>query len=214
MRFKALMLALAFVMAAAGCSSSEDTTTTTSASGDTTGAETTTTGAESTTTTAAESTTTTAVEAAGGPDCLVGTWALDSEQFLNSMRDIFLEETEISEVSEIGGSYTIVMSSDGTLSGERDEWGFSLVSSEGTVNISMSGSETGTWSATDDQITIQMTGSDVQVSVSVVANGQEISIGNSPVDIPDAIANNAAYSCEGDVLTVESEDFTTVLNRA
>lgn len=211
MRTKTLLLFVALVMAVAGCGSSEETTTTTTEASGTTSAETTTTAADATTTTAAA--TTTMAEAAGGPECLVGAWELDSDQFLEQMRQIFLEEAQISEVSELGGSYTVVMSGDGTLTGERDNWGFSVVSSEGTVNISMSGTETGTWSATDSEITIQMTESDVQVSVTVEVDGQEISIGNSPVDIPDAIAENASYSCEGDVLTVASEDFETVLNR-
>ncbi len=208
---KLLLLGLLTSLVAAGCGSSSDTTTTTTGQTTTTAGVTTTSGGI-TSTTAADATTTSAV--AGGPDCVVGTWVFQSEAFIEAMRQLIAAEGESGEVSDTGGTYTVEMAADGTFTAERDEWGFSIATSDGTVVISVSGTDTGTWSATGDTITVETVSSNAEVSVTVETGGQVITLTDSPVDFPEGItAESAPYSCGGDTLTVTTEEYTAVLER-
>jgi hypothetical protein len=208
-RSKLLITSLVVLVVAAACGSSEDETTTTT----TPAAETTVTTPAATTTSVAEETTTTETASAGGQSCLIGTWVLDSDAFLAEIGKLFAAEgVPAGEVSEINGSYTVDMAADGSLSGIRDEWGFVMTTEQGTVTITMDGTETGTWSATDESITVSITSTDVDVTASIEAGGVVIDFPG--IDIPPTIAADSAYSCEGDVLTVSNEDVTSVLNRA
>ncbi len=213
MRIRSMILFLVVLVAVAGCGSSDETTTTTAPNATTTTLATATTDAGETTTTEADTTTSTAAVVSGGADCLVGTWAIDSAAFLEGLREVFADEGEEGLITEIKGTYTIEMAGDGTLSGERDEWGFTVETAEGTVDISMDGTEAGTWTATENTITVELTRSDMSVSVTVEAGGQTFTLDDSPVDIPDVITSASQYSCDGDSLTVTSEDVTFVLTR-
>lgn len=211
MPIRSLFLSLVVLAAVAGCGSSSDETTTTTAAGTTTTAA----GAgDDTTTTVADATTTTETIAAGGADCVSGTWVIDSPVFLESLREVFAGEAQGGEITEVNGTYTIEMAEDGTMSGQRDEWGFTVVTAEGTVAIIMDGTETGTWTATEDTITVEIATSDMSVSVTVEADGQTFTLGDSPVDIPDVITSASQYACDGDMLTVTSDGVEFVLARA
>jgi hypothetical protein len=214
MRIRMLIPFMVVIVVAAGCGSSDETTTTSAAATATTAASTDTTAADETTTTAAEAATTTVAIAAGGPACLVGTWLIDSDGFLESLRQVFADEAAGGEISEIKGAYTIEMAADGTLNGERDEWGFVVLTAEGTVDLTMDGTETGTWTATDDAITVEITTSDMSVSVTVSSGGQTFTLDDSPVDVPEVITSASQYSCDGDSLSVVSDGVTFVLIRA
>ena len=214
MSMRSLIISLVVLAVAAACGSSSDESTTTTSPGSTTTAAATT-GADESTTTAADTTTTTeTLTAAGGPSCVVGSWVVDSDAFLESLRQVFADEAAGGEITEINGTYTIEIAGDGTTSGEREEWGFTVLTAEGTVVISMDGTETGTWSATDDSITVETTTSDMNVSVTVEADGQVFTLTDSPVAIPDVITSASQYSCDGDSLSVTSEGVTFVLIRA
>lgn len=214
MRLRSLTVSLVVLVVAAACGSSSDETTTTTAPGSTTTAAATTGGDETTTTAADTTTSTETVAAAGGPSCVLGSWVVDSDAFLEGLRQVFADEATGGEITEINGTYTVEMSGDGTMSGERDEWGFTVLTTEGTVVISMDGTETGTWSATEDSITVETTTSDMNVSVSVEADGQVFTLTDSPVAVPDVITSASQYSCDGDSLTVTSDGVMFVLIRA
>ena len=206
---RSLIISVVVTTAVAGCATSEEATTTTAPGTTTTAAAT---AGDDTTTTAADITTTTEV-AAGGADCVVGSWVIDSDAFLESLRDVFADEATGGEVTEINGIYAVEMAADGTFTGERDEWGFTVLTAEGTVEIAMDGTETGTWSAAEDNITVETNTSAVNVSVTVTSGDQVFTLTDSPVDIPDVITSAAEYTCAGDVLTVTSDDVQFVLTR-
>jgi hypothetical protein len=71
-----------------------------------------------------------------------------------------------------------------------------------------------TWTAIEDTITVGITSSDLNVSVSVEADGQVFTLTDSPVDVPDVITDASQYTCDGDVLTVTSDGVPFVLTRA
>ena len=213
------ILSIALVMTA--CSPADeagDDSTTTSGAADTTtsaAAERTTTAAAETTTTTAAETTTTAPAATGGPSCVEGDWVFGPEGFVEAMRSVMTEEgMEGSEVAATDGTYTISFASDGTYTGVREDWGFSLATPDGTVVVSVSGEESGVWSADDSTITVTIESSDAQVSARVEADGQTFELPNSPVPVPEAIAESSSYECDSDTLTVTTDEATFQLDRA
>lgn len=217
-------LILSVALIATACSSDDgagETTTTASAETESTEAspeETTTTAAEeATTTTAAEATTTTGAAPAspGGSSCVEGDWVFGAEGFVEAMRSVMTDQDlEGAEVEATDGTYTISFAPDGTYTGVRDDWGFSVVTPDGTVVVMVNGDETGTWSADDSALTVAIEASDVQVSAQVVADGQTIDLPNSPVPVPEAIAESSSYDCDSDTLTVTTEEVTFELDRA
>jgi hypothetical protein len=217
-----LTLLLSVVLVVAACSPADeagDESTSTTAGAETTEAapETTTTEAveEPTTTVAAETTTTAAPAAAGGPSCIEGDWVFGSEAFVEAMRSVMSEqELEGSDVAATDGTYTISFAADGTYTGVREDWGFSIVTPDGTVVVTISGEESGAWSADDSTITVSIESSEAQVSARVEADGQTFELPNSPVQVPEAIAESSSYQCDSDTLTLTNDEATFQLDRA
>lgn len=202
----------------AACGSSDDAggdSTTTTHTPETTVEESpdTTDAPEQTTTT--EAVTTTAPAAAGGSSCIEGQWNFGSDTFVEVMNSM-ISDTEMgdAEVLPTDGTYLVTFEPDGTFTGERDDWGFSVVSSEGTFVVSIDGSETGTWSADASTVTVSVASSDVVVTARAEVDGQTITLPNSPVAVPETIAQASAYDCTSDTLTVTTDEFAFVLDRA
>jgi hypothetical protein len=209
-----LIVTLALIVVACGGDEGSDESTTTVPDETTTAAE------DPTTTEAAETTTTEAVTATteapatGGDECLVGTWVLDSEAFVENFSSIFAAQgVPEAEVSALDGDFTVEMNADRTYTGTRDEWGFSIATDEGNVLIEINGQETGTWSTDGSTLTITQNESDLAVDASVEVDGQVLPMPEAPVDVPPGLASNSEYTCSGDVLTVTNEGVESVLNR-
>lgn len=229
-RILALTLVVGLTLAACGGSGTEETTTT----ADDAATETTTAADESTTTAVPEATTTTVAEStttvdeattttggtatgSGGDDCLVGTWVLDSEAFVEAFSSIFSEQgMPEADVSALDGTFTVEMNSDGTYDAVRDGWGFAVATDEGTVMIEINGTESGTWATEGDILTINGDISDLTVNSSVEIDGQVVPMPENqmPVDTPPGIATDSTYTCSGDVLTLTNDGIESVMNRA
>lgn len=210
-----LVLVLGLVAVSCGEDSAEETSTTSSeAAGTTTSAA-----SDPTTTEAPEEATTTVGQSGeGGPDCLVGTWILDSEAFIENFDSIFAEAgMPGTEVTALDGTFTVDLGSDGSLSATRDGWGFNIVTDEeAAIVIEINGTETGTWSADDSTLRVSTDTSDIEVSTSIQVDGEvlEMPDGQAPVDVPSGIASGSDYTCSGDVLTLTNAGVESVLNRA
>jgi hypothetical protein len=212
-RLFTLTLPVALLVSACG-GEAEDTTTTTMDSATTTTTEAPPTTVVETTTTVAVATT---LESSrdGGPACLEGTWILDNDAFVEALVAAFAESgVEAESLEPNDGVYTIELDADGTFTGTREDWGFSVVIPEGTFNITINGTEMGTWSADDDTMTVTQTGSDVSVSATVEADGQQFELPEAPVPIPEAMQTDSSYVCDGDTLRITTEDVTTVMRRS
>jgi hypothetical protein len=210
-----LVVFIALVAASCGGSSGETTTTTPEAATTTTATATTSTSALTTTTTPA--TTTTTALSGGGPDCLVGTWVLDSEAFVENFDSIFAEAgMPDAEVSPLDGTFNVGLSADGSLEAQREEWGFRISMPDGTFIIEINGTETGSWSADDSILTVDTDVSQVEVSASIEVGDQVIAMpeGQFPIEPPEGIATGSSYTCDGDVLTLSNAGVESVLNRA
>lgn len=201
---------LSLVIGACGGGESSSTTTTEAV-------ETTTTAAGVTTTSSEGGTTSTAGQASGGGDgCLVGDWVLDDEAFLEEVFAAAGDPTiDVEGVSPGEGTLTTSFNADGTVSALREDWGFSIESPDGTFKIVVNGEQTGTWETDGSTLKLSLEeGAALDVDTSIVVNGEEITIPDSPVELPDeALSSESEYDCDGDTLRVMSEGVTSIFNR-
>lgn len=220
---RVLVLALSVLLVMTACSPADeagDESTTSSTGTETTqpapqATTTTEAAAVATTTEAPEATTTTEAQSAGGEECLVGTWVLDSDAFVENFASIFASQgMPEAEVDALDGSFTVEMNADGSYTGVRDQWGFSIMSDEGNIVIEINGEETGTWSADGSTLNITQDDSNLTVDATVEVDGEVFPMPESPVDVPPGIATDSSYTCSGDVLTVTNEGVESVLNRS
>lgn len=216
MRRFTIITALALSVSACGGSSAEITTTTATTAADTsTSLATTTTAApETTTTTAATATTTTIAATGGGADCVAGEWDLDSEAFVEQLDAAFGSAAGGDfEVSSNGGEYVIEFAADGTMSSQRTDWGMTMATEQGDIVLTFDGSESGTWAAAGDTLTVSISESDVSVDFSLLVDGELVSLpgGTEAMFSTDAatVSGSGTYRCEGDTLTLDTTDDET-----
>ncbi len=215
----AMLMAIAVSIAACG---GDDAATTTTVGGDAadvtqaTEAETTTT-TEAPTTTTTEAPTTT--EAAVSADCLVGTWELDSEAFIEQ---IFAaaDETGFEDLGEVtvshgGGSFIVTMNDDGSYVGERDDWQIRLSADEGTFVTTLNGEEAGTWSTEGNQLTVTSESSTLQVSFAAEVDGvlQELPFGGPETVASRELGGTGPFTCDDDTLGVTFEGGASTFSR-
>lgn len=195
------------VLLLAACGGGEaETATTTAPEPTTTAAETTTTAEPTTTTTEAPTTTTTTAPEPSAEECLVGTWDLDSEAFVDSLMATMGTDLP-GEITSGGGSYVVEMGADGSFEVTRDEWRYLIESPQGTLVAQIDGTESGTYEADGDTLTATTTGGDATVSMGLLVDG-ELQDLPFPMEMDlatDAIAGSAQYECTDETLTVSSE---------
>lgn len=215
MRNLSTLVIISGLVVAACSGASGDTTTSTDDVTTSTAAATTTTVPGPTTTQAV--TTTQPPATGGGSDCLVGSWILDSEAFVENFDAIFADAgMPDAEVSALDGSFTVDLGADGSLEAERDEWGFRISMPEGVFIIEINGTETGTWSADDSTMTVTTDVSNIEVSAAIEVDGEVIAMpeGQMPIEPPRGIATGSEYTCSGDVLTLTNAGVESRLDRA
>lgn len=205
-----------FTLLLSACSGGDAEETTTTLDGSTTTSESTeTTVASETTTTVAAETTSTEVQATGGASCLEGTWVLDDEAFFAQMSELFDENDVDGQMSPSEGTFTVEMGSDGSMSAVRDDWGFSVESTEGTVNMRINGTQTGTWSVEGSTLFLDTDpGATYEVETTFETGGQVMTLPQAPVEVPDDLfTTESEFTCDGDTFTVSAEGFTSTLRR-
>ncbi|HJQ76656.1 MAG TPA: hypothetical protein VJ948_05270 [Acidimicrobiia bacterium] len=206
-----IVIALGLAAVACNAEGGDGTSTTTVEPGATSQA------AVTTTTSAAATTTTTEPATAGdGSECLVGTWALDSEAFVAEMTEVFLDAgMPDADIAPLEGDFTVEFSEDGTLRAVRERWGFEIGVADSTFKVEVNGEETGSWSADDATLTVNTDVSDLIANSSIIVDGQELPMppGLEAPGIPETIASESEYSCDGDVLAISNEGVTSTFNR-
>lgn len=215
-RRRAAVLLFALTLAACG---GDDAATTTAAGEPPATTQTT---APATTTTEAATTTTeapTTTQAVATSDCLVGSWELDSESFIQQVfagTDTGFEELGEVTVSHGGGSFVVDMSEDGTYIGTRDEWKIRIESEEGAFVNMLDGTETGTWSVDGDTLTISSDVSDITVSFAAEVDGvlQELPFGGTQTTQTRAFTGSGGFSCSDDSFEATFDGFTSVFSRS
>ncbi|HUF94991.1 MAG TPA: hypothetical protein VMO52_02815 [Acidimicrobiia bacterium] len=197
----------------AACGGEGGDTTTNPAAG-----ESTTTAPEETSTTAGGAeTSTTAGGSAGGDDCLVGTWVLNDEAFFEQVfADMDEETTGFGDVTAAGGTFTTVFEADGSVEAIRADWGFSVDTDQGMLNIVINGTQTGTWETDGSTLLLTLDeGSGFDVEATVVIDGEEIALPSAPMDVPaEALSSSSEFTCSGDTLAVTGDGITSEFERA
>jgi len=210
-----MALVVGSALLASACAGSAATTTTDAPMSTTEQTPVATTGSSMTTTTIAVGTTQS--EGGGsGSDCLVGTWTLDTEAFVHNFDPIFADAgIPDAEVTPLGGAFIIELEADGSLTGTREEWGFTFVTDQGNFTLQIDGTETGTWSAEASTLSVTTDSSDLDVAASIEVNGQVIEMpgGDLPIPVPEGIASDSQYDCSGDTLTLTNGGVESILHR-
>ncbi len=217
MRKLTMILALGLVTAACSGGASDtgaDTTATTS------GDATTTTSTTTSTTVRADTTTSSSSAPGGGTDnesCLVGTWVLDGDLFLEAIVEAMEEEEDLegATFSHVDGEYVAIIQGDGTFIDRRTDWTIGVTSDFGDMAFVINDEQTGTWSADNGTITVSVS-SDTPSEPEIYLDGVkfEFPLGVVPMSPPDVEWVSAAYVCDGNTLTMTSEGFDSVWNRS
>ena len=202
------LLPLLVLSVAAACNAG-DTTTSLSEGVTTSEGATSTTGSIASTTTSTAATTT--QPPPQGADCVVGSWLLDNDAFVENLGEIFGEEG--GEVRPLDGTYSVEIAAGGEMSASRVDWGFEVTTAEGTITLRINGDETGSWSADDSTLTVSLTGEGVTFEATIEADGEVLEVDPSLFPVPETIASDTAYTCEGDVLNITSDGVTSTFDR-
>lgn len=167
------------------------------------------------TTSTEAATTTTAVTTQGGAECVVGTWELDSQRFFDSLFETFSGELGMEDAAfeHLSGSYRVAMASDGTFSGIRDEWTFRFTIPEGGFQTIIDGTDTGSYTIDEDQLTMGDISSDTTVTFLAEVDGEAFEIPSGPDVGTDALGGTGTFTCGGDVLTVTNEGIMSAFTR-
>ena len=145
-------------------------------------------------------------------ECLLGTWLLRSQEFLDQ---IGAASGAPGTISYRSGEYRLVIGEDGTYTGYRDQWSFRITTPEGTLAVMIDSVDPGAWSATETELTVNDFGSEATVTFGIEVGGQ---IQPLPINVPqtagtDAFSGTGAYECDGDVMTGSFDGFTAIFDR-
>lgn len=143
-----------------------------------------------------------------GEACLVGTWRLRDQPFLDQLTAQEDTAGQIEFVEHRGGSYTASIAADGTFLGERDDWQFAFGTIQGTIITTVSSTDPGTWTTDGERITIDADAGDLTVQLQIEQNGVVVDIptGSSPTIGTDALSGSGPYACDGDLLRIVVDD--------
>ncbi len=214
---KRIGIALVVLLVGAACSSTGATTTTVET--------TTTTEAEVTTTVAAPSTTTappTTAPAASGniAECVVGTWELDSQPFLDQLTDMAMAEGgpggEFTfAFTYLGGTFQVTMTAEGTATTTKDDWTLGIESPFGAVEMKANQIQEGTYTIDGDTLTV--IGSDLgELSdIEFTVNGRpfEFPTGVVPIEPPDLPISEGRTSCDDTTMSIIVDEITSTWQR-
>ena len=208
---RGVVIAVGAALVLAACTAETEETTTTQADLTTAAVDDTTTTTSTPTTTTEATTSSAPAEAVGeGESCLVGTWDLDSESFMQSLEGAFVEEAVLENVTVefVEGSYTVTMSEGGSFTASRDDWSFQVVTSDATFRLTIDGSEQGSWTADGSTLTLTNVEGTLSVDAKAVVDGELVDLptGSVPTIESSAIAESSSYECRDDALTVTVEE--------
>jgi len=144
------------------------------------------------------SSTTTSVEVVEA-ECLVGTWHLREQAFLDQIQTM-TGESGITITHE-SGRYLMIFNADRTLVGIRENWAFRSEMDEGTIVTTISSTDPGSWSVAGDQLTIIDEGSEADVKFEFIVDGVSTPFpGGTNTVNSDGFSGTGPFSCVNNVL--------------
>jgi hypothetical protein len=224
MRTRHLSFVTALVLATAACGGSDDsgaaaTTSSTSTTLAVGGASATTPEEESTATTATSApeptdpptTSAPTTEPPSSADCLIGTWSLRSQEFVEQIFSAASAQAEgVTDIAHVGGEYRITLNADGSYLGERLDWQLRIATPQGAIVTTITSEDPGTYSVDGDNISVSDPGSPATVRLQLDVGGtlQDLPVGGTQTVGSDAVSGEGTYTCDGDVLTIDVTDGT------
>ncbi len=142
--------------------------------------------------------------------CVVGVWELDSQLFLDQLGSVYPAEFPDVGIEHTGGTFTIELDADGSVSGTRSGWTLTIGAGEGRLVYSIDAQDTGTYALDSSGGTLAVTlepASVPQVTTQVQVDGalDTLDVGPSAFELPDAAQNpSGTFSCSGDRLRVST----------
>lgn len=142
--------------------------------------------------------------------CVVGVWELDSQLFLDQLGSVYPAEFPDVGIEHTGGTFTIELDADGSVSGTRSGWTLTIGAGEGRLVYSIDAQDTGTYSLDSSGGTLAVTlepASVPQVTTQVQVDGvlETLDVGPSAFELPDAAQNpSGTFSCSDDRLRVST----------
>jgi hypothetical protein len=146
-------------------------------------------------------------------DCLVGSWTLRSEDFLDQLAALSGEGASFSYRS---GEYRLEFRDDGSYTGRRDAWSFGATSPEGTLVVEISSTDPGTWSADRTTVdVIESGGGEATVSLAIEIGGElrQLPIAGTQTVGTDAFAGSGPYTCNSTTFEATFQGVTSTWDR-
>jgi hypothetical protein len=133
-------------------------------------------------------------------ECIVGTWRLQTQPFLDQIMQFVPLDAE---ARDEGGNYFVEFRADGSFEGRREAWSFAVTTPQGLARTRIDSVERGTWGITGgNQLFINESSSDASVETSVEAAGRVISLPAGPVDDAGISGGQGPFTCERSTLTI------------
>lgn len=137
--------------------------------------------------------------------CIVGRWLADNENMSALFAEMIDEDGRL-DIEEITGAAITEFGASGEFSVEYSAWTITASTPQGKMQIEREGTDRGSYVA-DDQGTLIMTDEEMGAIVT-------LSMGPMKQTTPGVAQTiNAAYVCDGDLLTVTSEGEVSRLDR-
>lgn len=135
-----------------------------------------------------------------GKDCLTGSWLADNAFFLAALKEFGDQPTDVS------GEVIVTFGSGGALTTDYRNWQITAVTEGIKVKLNRTGTDKGTWSADDKNVTINDT--DMESKLTMTGPGMNLTVDSNPAHYTDA-----AYTCSATAATVTTPDGAMKMTR-
>ncbi len=148
------------------------------------------------------------------PECVVGTWELDSERFFEDLVATMAPEEIEGEFTYVSGVTRLVLGPDASFVTQRDMWTFAVASDSGVLELTITDEQSGTYALDGVEMSTLIEASEPP-EVTMTVNGEPFVVpgGASPVAPPEAEFSGATVACDGGALVATTEEFSSYWTR-
>jgi len=147
---------------------------------------------------------------AEGGGCLVGTWELRSQEFLDQLAT---DSEDLLRVEHEGGTYRIAFDDDGTFQDLREGWTFRGVTVDGDVITTIEADRSGPYTAGATTIELGRAEGASSLRIQTEVDGVLTDVPTPAGGADDVSGSTGVYTCAGDVLTLEAGSRTSTFDR-
>lgn len=156
---------------------------------------------------------------AGGDQCLIGRWKLDSASFVDSLNEA-MGSSVPGEFVYDSGDYTMEIAAPNLVSTQRQDWRLKITSSQGdmVMTINDASPDEGTWVADPETgtLSVEMSGTETKVTLQAEVNGSLVDLPTGSVNVQTpqgAMSGEGTYECSGDTLVTTNQDVRATWDR-